>query len=95
MLFVVVVNKPSGSLYGNSNLGGNQPAAGYNYPSNTNFYGTNLNNQGSKDLYGNPMVPPNTGNTLNNVGLNNQQQQQQHNNNNNSNSNCMELVVNH
>jgi len=66
----------SGSSYGNLN-GGAVPSAGYNYPSNTNFYGTNLNNQGSKDLYGNPMIPSNTGNSLNNMGLNAQQQQQQ------------------
>jgi len=65
-----------GSVYGNSNAAANLPS-GYNYPSNTNFYGTNLNNQQSKDLYGNPMVPSNTGNSMNNMGLNNQQQPQQ------------------
>src|SRR4051812_28001770 len=60
----------SGSSYGNSN-----PSAGYN----TNFYGTNLNNnQGSKDLYGNPMGSANAGNNnFNTFGVNNQQQQQQ------------------
>jgi len=68
----------SGTLYGNSNLAAQNQPAGYNYPSNTNFYGTNLNNQGSKDLYGNPMGPSNPGNSLNNMPpLNNQQQQQQ------------------
>ncbi|CAF4377289.1 unnamed protein product, partial [Adineta steineri] len=66
----------SASLYGNQNQAGNIPA-GYNYGSNTNLYGSNLNNQNQKDLYGNPIVPSNTGNTMNNVGLNNQQQQQQ------------------
>jgi len=68
----------SGTLYGNSNLAPPNQPAGYNYPSNTNFYGANLNNPGSKDLYGNPMGPSNPGNPLNNMQpLNNQQQQQQ------------------
>jgi hypothetical protein len=59
----------SGSLYGaNTNLGN---------PSNSNYYGTGLNNQGAKDLYGNPVIPSNTGNSMNTMGLNNQQQQQQ------------------
>ncbi len=65
-------------MYGNSNLGANQAAPGYNNnnPSNTMFYGTNVNNQGPKDLYGNSMVPSNTGNMNNMGGLNNPQQQQ-------------------
>lgn len=64
-----------GSIYGSSNLGAGPP--GYNnYPSNTNFYGNNLNNQGTKDLYGNQMLP-NPANPMNNMGSYNPQQQQQ------------------
>jgi hypothetical protein len=59
----------SGSLYGNQNQAGNvQP--GYNYPSNTNLYGVNSNNQVSKEFYGNSGIPSNT--NLYGTNLNNQ-----------------------
>ncbi|CAF4601573.1 unnamed protein product, partial [Rotaria magnacalcarata] len=56
--------QPSAPVYGNPNLGGANLPSAYNYPSNTNFYGNNLNSQATKDVYGNPMMVPNAGNSM-------------------------------
>jgi len=67
----------SGSLYGtNANLGASAPA-GYNYPADTNIQGIRLTNMDARQLYGNPVIPSNTANTLSSVNLYNQPRPQQ------------------